>query len=152
MHLRSILLVSLLLSACMSLGEWEIFADRGVNITFAHDPAYVRDAQVTEKEIQFGDERISVAGIDLRKGQGEAPFIGIMQTKDPRIVSYLVENSLSSRQVLVDKMQAQVFVSEGIGEPVQYLFRKNDLYIVLSFVFPPSQQDIDRTLSSVVLR
>ena len=147
-----LLFVPLLLVACVQVQEWDIFSDRGVNITFAHDPAYVRDAEVAQDMIQFGDREIPVTGIALRKGQGEMSFIEIMQTQDPLIVSYLSANALMSEKLSLQDMDAQVFRQEGMGEAVQYLFQKNDLYIVLSFVFPPSQEDIDRTLNSVVLR
>jgi len=136
----------------MQVPDWDYFSDRGVNITFAHDPSYVRDTEVIQQDISYDDTMMRVTGISLRKGQGEAPFIDIMQTTDPRIVSYLLRQSASSRQVQVGSLEAQVFTSEGMGEPVRYLFEKDGLYIVLSFVFPPSQEDIERTLSSVVLR
>lgn len=147
-----LLLIPLLLVACVQVQEWDIFSDRGVNITFAHDPAYVRDAEVAQDMIQFGDREIPVASIALRKGQGEMSFIQIMQTKDPMILSYLLSGAPMSEKVSLTGLDAQVFRQEGMGNPVHYLFQKNDLYIVLSFVFPPSQGDIDRTLNSVVLR
>lgn len=152
MRLRTILLLCLVLPACVTVTEWDIFSDRAVNITFAHDPAYVRDAEVTRESIQFEEKEIAVADIALRKGEGEMSFMEIMQTKDPLILSYLLENSVASRQVRIDTLQAQAFESDGMGTPIHYLFRKNDLYIVLSFVFPPSEGDIDRVLNSVVLR
>ncbi len=152
MHLRIIPLSFLLLSACVSVQEWEIFSDRAVNITFAYDPAYVRDTEVTQENIQFGEKEIPVTSIALRKGEGEMSFIEVMQTKDPVILSYLLADTLMSEKVSVEGVDAQVFREQGMGDPIHYLFQKNDLYIVLSFVFPPSQADIDRTLQSVVLR
>jgi len=152
MHLRTTLVTCLLLSACMAVQEWDIFSDRGVNITFAHDPAYVRDTEVTQENIQFDGKDIPVSTIALRKGEGESSFIQVLQTKDPTILAYLLSDTILSEKVSLEDMDAQVFRQEGMGEPVHYLFRKNDLYIVLSFVFAPSQTDIDRTLSSVVLR
>ncbi len=152
MRLRTMLVVSLLLSACVSMQEWEIFSDRGVNITFAYDPAYVRDTEVAHEDIQFGDKKIAVASIALRKGQGESSFMKVLQTKDPTIVAYLLSDTTMSEKIALDDADAQVFRQEGMGDPIHYLFQKNDLYIVLSFVFPPSQQDMDRVLNSVVLR
>lgn len=152
MHLRKSLVAFLLLSACVSVQEWEIFSDRAVNITFAHDPAYVRDTEVTREDIQFGDKKIAVASIALRKGEAESSFMQVLQTKDPMILSYLLSNSPTSERVLIDGTDAQVFREQGMGDAVRYLFQKGDLYIVLSFVFPPAQRDIERTLSSVVLR
>lgn len=152
MHLRTIFVACLLLSACVSLQDWEIFSDRAVNITFAYDPAYVRDGEVTQENISFNEKEIPVAGIALRKGDGEMSAIKIMQTKDPTILAYLLSGSMMSERVTLIDADAQVFRQEGMGDPIHYLFQKNDLYIVLSFVFPPSQQDIDRVLNSVVLR
>lgn len=153
MHLRRALFATLFLAACFHVQEWDIFSDRAVNITFAHDPAYVRDQAVSNEDVQFEDKTIAVADIALRRQEpGEMAFIEVMQTEDPLIVSYLMENSIASRQVHIDNLQAQTFESDGMGTPVHYLFRKNGLYIVLSFVFPPSEEDIDRVLNSVVLR
>ncbi len=152
MHLRPILVACLFLSACVSMQEWEIFSDRAVNITFAYDPAYVRDGEVTQESISFNEREIPVSAIALRKGDGEMSFINIMQTKDPTILAYLLSGTMMSERVTLIDTDTQVFRQEGMGDPIHYLFQKNDLYIVLSFVFPPSQADRDRVLNSVVLR
>jgi len=123
-----------------------------LNLPVAYDQSYVRDGEIIRNELSYGDQTILVDTLALRKGMGEAAFLEIMQTRDPVIVASLSENAFSSRKMSTGGNDITVFVEQGLGDPIHYLFEYEGTYIVLTFVFPPSQADMERTLHSVVLR
>lgn len=150
---RIVLAVAILLCAgCAPADSWDIFVDRELNITFAYDPSYVRDGDVMHTEINHGEQTFAADVLALRKGMGAAPFLEIMQTKDPLIVSYLLDNSFSNEKIRVSDHDIRVFVDQGMGDPVHYLFEHDGTYVALTFVFPPGATERERTLYSVVLR
>jgi len=146
------LCATLFLAACVTGSDWEIFSDRSFNITFAYPPSFVRDEAILHDVLEFGETPIDADSITLREGLGESAIIRVTQSKNPLLIAYLSDNSVSTQWRMLPDGEVQMFTQEGMGSPVHYLFRKGENYIVLSFVFPPSQAEMDRTLQSAVLR
>jgi len=81
-------------------------------------------------------------------GGGESPQIRMMKSHDPRIVQSVSEQPLGT--VMITGKTVQKFTSEGMGTPAGFIQKIGEDYFVLTFVFPPSGDVMDRVLGTLM--
>ena len=80
--------------------------------------------------IQFGTNKITIAGVRIGDNMAEGQGTQLYRTKDAQILKYLQQYKPFTKDVTVHGVTFHQYVFEGMGEPYGYVTKKNGWYYV----------------------
>ncbi len=80
---------------------------------------------------------------------GEAPFIEILRTKDPVVLTAYLNADHPLEKTVINGQEWQKFQWEGMGDPFGYVSKHGEWYVIVSFTGWDEPYAIDRVMETV---